>query len=338
MEQKRVKMKDIAQRLGVSTVTVSKAINNKDGVSNELKQKIITTAEEMGYHMNLKAKAMKTGLSYNMGIVIPSYFFQKNNNFYLYYFKCLLDCLNDYNYYGILQVLSSKQQSQLRLPRFCMENSVDGVIFLGQVSRSYIVTVQGAGYPVVLSDFYENIPGINAVVADNYYSSYDLTNYLFRKGHTKIGFVGKISATSSIQDRYLGYQKSMLEHGLTIRDDWVIVDRDEENRIYQEFLLPEDMPTAFVCNSDEVGYLFIKFLQSNGYSVPEDCSVVSFDNTIFSQISEPRLTTLETNVAEMARLTVEKIIAYTRGKSSNGSTSYANGTILERNSVCNLTI
>ena len=135
-----------------------------------------------------------------------------------------------------------------------------------------------------------------------------MTDYLFGVGHTRIGFVGNVHATTSIMDRYMGYCRALIEHGFSPRKDWLISDRtDDGDNI--EFVLPDEMPEAFVCNCDEVGYRFIKYLQSKEYRVPEDISVVGFDNySTADNTSTPRITTVEVNMKELARAAVNTVI------------------------------
>lgn len=87
-------------------------------------------------------------------------------------------------------------------PRIYSEQKVDGLIILGQVSKEYIEMMQSVNIPVVFMDFYDEKTDMDAVITDNFYGAYDLTNYLISKGHKEIGYVGNLYATSSIQDRF----------------------------------------------------------------------------------------------------------------------------------------
>jgi LacI family transcriptional regulator len=161
---------------------------------------------------------------------------------------------------------------------------------------------------------------------------YEMTNYLIKKGHQEIAFVGNIYATSSIQDRFLGYYKSLLEHGIKLRDHYIMNDRDEQGRLI-DIVLPENMPTAFVCNCDQVAYELINKLQKLGYQVPEDCSVVGFDNDIYAMLAEPKLTTVKVDMAEMAKTAVECIIEKVKNKSKRYGRVAIRGKIIYRDSV-----
>lgn len=302
-----VTMKDIAEKLGVSSVTVSKALNDKDGVSDELKLKIKNLASEMGYRYNTAARAIKEGLSYNIGVIIPERFTGLAQSFYLRVYHSISRFLENYGYYGILNILTNEDEEQLNLPRLYYEKKVDGFIILGQVSKPYIEVIEGMSLPKIFMDFYDEHANIDSVITDNFYGAYELTNYLIRSGHKNIAYVGNLQSTSSIQDRFLGYYKSLLEHGLPLRQEYIINDRDEKGK-YIDLELPAAMPTAFVCNCDQVAYNLTHKLKSLGLALPEQCSVVGFDNDIYATLAEPNLTTVEVDVELMAKTCVESIM------------------------------
>ena len=221
------------------------------------------------------------------------------------------------------------------LPKVYYERKVDGLIILGQVSKPYIEALQNIDITIVFLDFYDENSQIDSIAVDNFNSAYELTNYLIKNGHENIGFVGNIYATSSIQDRFLGFYKSLLEHGYKLNYDYVISDRDEYGK-YIDIKLPTDMPTAYVCNCDEVARNVINKLKEMGKAVPNDISIVGFDNDMFSTISEPQLTTVEVDVEEMSRMAIKFIL----GKISNESKRYGRvmvkGRIVYRQSVKNI--
>jgi LacI family transcriptional regulator len=305
-----VTMKDIARELNVSVVTVSKALGGKEGVSEELKKKIVECAGRMGYRLNSLAKSMKEGYSYNIGIIVSERFVRKPYEFYHIFYQYLTQALGEYDYSVIIQVLSLQDEENLVLPRAYNEKKIDGLIVLGQVSITYAELLQKTDIPIMLLDFYDERIDIDSVVSDNFFGSYKITSYLVGNGHRDIEFIGDIYATSSIQDRFLGYYKALLENRIRITEQYIISDRDRDGK-YIDFRLPEKMPTAFVCNNDEVAYNLIVKLREQGIHVPDDCSVVGFDNSIHSTISTPRITTMVVDIEEMAktasRLIVNKI-------------------------------
>lgn len=325
----KVRMKDLAKELNISVVSVSKALSDKEGISDELKTKIKSKAEEMGYVVDVRAKSMKSGKGYNIGIIIPEYFFGKTNNFYFEIYGQITSYLHEKDFYSILYLLKKDEIANKKIPRFCYDDSLAGIICLGQINKEYLIELKNTGVPLILSDFYENIDGITSVETNNYLSGFTTAKYLYDMGHREIGFVGNLDATNNILDRYMGCQKFCIEKGLTNVKKYLIDDRDRNDNIFKEFTLPKKMPTSFICNCDEVAFYFIKYLKNKGYKVPEDISVISFDNTIFSSFSVPSITTYVTDTSSIAEKSVSKILE----DNLISERIYINGSIIERESV-----
>lgn len=325
-------MKDIADRLGVSNVTVSKALNDKEGVSEELRTKIKKTANEMGYRYNTAAKSIRKGYNYNIGVVVAEKFTNDVQSFYFKFYHHISKILENYQYFGMLHILTYAEERELMLPKMYNEMKVDGLIILGQISKAYIEILKEVDVPVVFLDFYDEHGEFDCVISDNFYSAYEITNYLINKGHTKIAFVGNIYATSSIQDRFLGYYKSLLEHGMQLDKEYIISDRDNDGKLI-DLSIPKNLPTAFVCNCDRVAYNLAKKLNEQGYRIPEDCSIVGFDNDIFSTLSDLKLTTVEVNMKEMAETAIKIIMSKVQDSNKKYGRVSIKGKIIYRDSV-----
>lgn len=335
---KNVTMKDIAQMLDISTVTVSKALSDKEGVSTELKDKIKAAAEEMGYRYNSLAKGMKEGKSYNIGVIIADRFVKDDMDaFYLKMYHNVVKALTRENYYGIMEVITSQAEKELQIPNVISENKVDGIIVLGQMTLSYLENIKKTLIPMVFLDFYDELLDVDSVISDSFYGAYTLTNHVISMGHREIGFVGNINATSSILDRYLGYYRSLITNEIQIKEEWIIQDRGEDGEII-DFELPDKMPTAFICNCDSIAYLFIRKLKKLGYKVPEDISVVGFDNYIFASLSTPKLTTIEVNMEMMADSAVHAVMRKIDGDIRTLGRKVISGNLVIRDSVKNLNL
>ncbi|MHB8128552.1 MAG: substrate-binding domain-containing protein [Mobilitalea sp.] len=330
---KNVTMRDIAQQLEVSTVTVSKALSDKEGVSTALKDKIKIIAEEMGYRYNSLAKSMKEGRSYNIGVIIADRFIRDDvDAFYLKMYHNVVKALSKAKYYGIMEIVCAKEEKDLSVPNIILDNKVDGVIVLGQMGTRYLEIVKRTSIPLVFLDFYDEQFDVDSIISDSFYGAYTLTNHVISLGHKEIGFVGNIFATSSILDRYLGYYKALITNKIGVEEAWIVQDRSDDGE-YIDFALPEKMPTAFICNCDAVAYLFIRKLKKMGYKVPEEISVVGFDNYIFASLSSPRLTTVEVDVEMMAETAVSAVMRKIQGDSRSLGRKVISGNLILRESV-----
>ena len=331
---KKVRLSDIAEKLGVSTVTVSKAIADKEGVSDELRDKIKMLAAEMGYRQKSSRIAGYRGENStgNIGIVIPSRFFERSTSFYWNLYNALSKELIANGYYAIMEQLDTKDEQDLVLPHCVQDKKVDGVIILGQVSNEYAHFFMKHYSNFIFLDFYIGDENADSVTTDNFYSEYLMTGYLISLGHRDIRYVGNFNATTSITDRFMGFMKAMLENNLPVDFKDIIKDRDESG-LYYPIELPEKMPTAFVCNCDDTAAKLISVLKEHNYRVPEDISVVGFDNFLSAGTISPALTTVAVDPSSTARATVELIIKKITGQPYNHGHTVIGGKLIIRESV-----
>lgn len=331
---KSVTMSDIAERLGISTVAVSKALSGQKGVSQELREQVKKTASEMGY----KAKSSvqkKSSLSNNIGLLVAERYIS-DNSFYFKFIRALSTEMQKHGNYVFFHTLTQKNEDSGVLPDIFFHQRVDGIIILGQVSDSYTKAALDTKIPIIFLDFYNELTSDGCIISDSFYGSYEMTNYLIGNGHRNIAFVGNIHSTSSIQDRFLGYTKSLMEHEIPIHDYFVISDRDTCTGRLTPIELPMIMPTAFVCNCDEVACKLIAQLKENGYRVPEDISVTGFDNSVYSTISTPNITTVEVNTEQMAQIAVESLLTKIRSPRLVTGMIQVKGKILYKDSVASI--
>lgn len=337
---KTVKLADIAKEFGVSSVTVSKALSGQKGVSEELREKIINLADELGYKQPSAARKEKFENDLNIGVFIKEEYFDKYDSFYLHLYQKICDAAAAKGCYALLETISDEVEDNLELPRLVKDKKVDGILIVGKLSDDYLAGLRkNSEIPIMCIDFYDNKGEIDAVISDSYYGAYCLTKYLIEKGHKDIAFVGTVLSTSSITDRYLGYTKALMEYGIEIKPEWVIQDRaidsakiDEENLLQ----LPENMPTAFFCNCDLVASILVKKLTKAGYSIPEDVSLVGYDNYLYPGLCDVELTSYAVDTKEMARRAVLFLLKKINAESYKSGIHIVEGYLVEKESVKNI--
>ena len=301
-----VTMRDIGRMTGVSAVTVSKALAGKSGMSEETRQRIIRVAEEMGY-VNPGAGQSSTARSLDVGILIPDQFFSPDS-FYAALCKDLVQALTDEGHFGILEMLTAQAEAELALPHLMSGRQVDALVMLGQPNKAYRQMIAQQDTPVIFLDFYDPNINADAVVGDNFCGSARLTNHLIERGHREIGFVGYVRATSSIMERYTGYASAMILAGLPLRRDLLFKDRDDQGN-FLPLVLPEKRPTALVCHCDEAAARVIGQLREQGVRVPEDISVVGYDDFLPGGPVTPALTTFRLDRKAMVQAAVRLIMS-----------------------------
>lgn len=334
---KTVKLADIAKIMKVSTVTVSKALSGQKGVSEEMREKIIRLAREMGYQSPTAVKILKEKKSYNIGVLISERYFDRYASFYWQMYQEVATRALSKDCFTMLEVLTPDVESGMELPKLLQEDKVDGFIIIGLLKEEYLALInKNVKVPFICLDFYDRKQECDCVVSDNFYGMYKLTNHLLDRGHREIAYVGTLLSTGSITDRYFGYAKALLEHGIKVREDWIIPDRDRETGKREEgfvFRLPERMPTAFACNCDLSAGVLIRNLKERGYRIPEDISVVGFDHYLYPGLCDVALTTYEVDMKEMARKTMNNLTKKLSGERYKKGVTIVEGHMLIKDSV-----
>ncbi len=328
---KAVKLKDIADKLGVSTVTVSKALSGQKGVGRELRLKIKQLADEMGYIPLSATRETTPEKSYSIGVLVSDKYFDQTRSFYWMIYQELATRALNKNCFSMLEVVNEADEKACVVPKLIESNRIDGLVIIGLMRSSYLKMIsEKTTLPVVYLDFYEKGSSCDSVISDNFYGMYRLTDHLCSLGHKKIAYVGTLFSTNSITDRYCGYCKALLENGIPIREDYVIDDRflDRGSRAGFSYTLPEDMPEAFVCNCDVTAIEIIDILNRKGYRVPEDISVVGFDGYAYSNTENIELTTYAVDMRELARRAIKILIRKMSGDDSIRGISIVEGKVV----------
>lgn len=334
MAKANVKMADIAQALGVSTVAVSKALSGQKGVSEELRERIKKTAEEMGYRSPKVLRQVKYKSGFNIGVLICERYVGTSEAFYWKLYQELTAQAMKRECFVLLELLSEQDMRQMHMPKLVTENKADGLIIIGKPAGRYATTLRNSwSRPVLYLDFYEDDLSADAVISNGFFGMYALTNYLWECGHRKIGYIGTLGATDSIADRYFGYCKSMMVHGLTVNPAWVLDDRDLQTGLDIPIAFPEDGPTAYVCNCDYEAGRAIRELNARGIRVPEDVSIVGFDDYMYPGLCDKGITTYSANVQEMTGIAMRMMIARLSGEPGRTGLQVTVGRLVIRDTV-----
>lgn len=305
--EKRVRMVDIAEKMGVSTFTVSKALSGKDGVSEEMREEVRRVAEKMGYQVKNKSNIESASKSMKFGILTRNKYIEQGQSFYWNLYERMLYHLNASGHIGILEFISEEAETQFQLPKFMQTEIINGLILMGKFSKGYRNMLMEAKIPFVCLDMFDAECGQDTVISDGYYGMYFVTRHLLQMGHRDIVFLGRVGATYSITDRYFGFCRAMQEAGLQVTPEMVLSDRDEKDMLQISIEQLHHMPTAFACNCDISAYYLMQKLQAKGYRIPNDISIVGFDNYILSEMTTPKMTTYEVDLDKMALASIQQL-------------------------------
>ncbi len=299
----RVTIKDVAQKAGVSITTVSRVLNDKvdEYMRKETKERIIKAIKELGYKPDVRAQSLRGLATKVIGLVIPN----RLNPFY----EQLARVIEDVCYkegYGVLLCDSNLSAERESTYIDLLERQKVDAIAISTVgsNEEKLRSLTERGIPLVLAD--EDSPSVNApaVFANNYMGGRQATQYLIDLGHRNIALItGPLNILSG-RERLRGYQDTLRKNGLRVNEKLI----KKGNYTYEsgykgaEDLLKEssEMFTAIFCSNDLMAFGAIRAIQDKGKSIPQDYSIVGFDNMYFSSISNPQLTTIAQPVEEMA--------------------------------------
>ena len=329
-----VKLEDIARELGVSIVSVSNALKGKKGVSENLRLRVRKKAEEMGYHPGTEPSASQGGAVY-IGVVIAERYVKIYPSFYMDVYRQIAQEASAGGCLTVLHIVEQAEEKNGQRLKLFMDIQVQGVLVLGELNADCVRQIRKkSGVPLVCVDFYGMDPAFDYIAVDNFHGMQRLTQKVIDCGHERIGFVGTPLATESIMDRYMGYCKAMEVNGLSLREDWLIYDREEDG--YTTILdvsLPEELPTAFVCNCDRSARLLIEQLARRRLRVPEDVSVAGFDHSYVSVAEGLTMTTYECDERTLAREGLKTLLKRMEGKGGPAGIRIIEGELVEGNTV-----
>lgn len=286
---KRVTVRDVAERAKVSVTTVSYVLNNRGSIGEETRQRVLKAAKKLGYQQNRAAQAMKTGRSNILGLVFPNIV----NPFFASLAQSVLLEAQRKGYQVFLVDTEGSYDNEKRAVQNLMQQGVDGIVVF-PVDDSDDFLSGAADVPVVVLD--RNVQGVDLVQAEYYAGGQLIADYLQKLGHERFGMLDGPQIVASARARSKGFIDG-LKKGTQLA--WRL-EQPYEMSLTQEALDKLDPSiTAIVCGNDLIAIATILALRSRGIAVPEQVSVVGFDDILFAGKISPTLTTIRMPAAEM---------------------------------------
>lgn len=332
-----MKLKDIAEIAGVSAVTVSNVINgNYNKVSKETIERVQKIIEENDYRPNATARSLALKESKIIGVVVPYIGEDKTFSSSPYNTQMLALLERHIRRQGYYLMMRSVQKSVDALPFFSTWN-VDGMIFFGTGKEEVEEIKKRIKVPAVYIDAYADDQKIASVGIDDYKGGYLAARYLLGKGHRQIAFVGpNINSPGVIQARYQGFCKACRERGIEITE----ANCFEAEILYEEgvsvgrkIAFADTRFTALACMSDILAFGVMEGLRLSGLNIPDDVSIVGFDNLPECQYSHPQLTSVSQNLEKKAQLVGMQLFKMIKNKEKESVHHHVDVEIVERQSV-----
>lgn len=291
-------LKEIAKRAGVSVSTVSRTLNNYDDVSPETREKILRIARELNYFPNAVARSLVKKRTYTIGV----FFGNKMNSgfdhpFFLDVISSIREVIGNAGY--DLLIFTNKKKERATYTTLCRERSVDGVVLLltgeGKKKTEPLMELQNSRIPCIAIDIPLSGEKCTYVESDNYGGAREAVQHLISLGHRRIAFIGGDEISKTSYDRLRGYQDMLMESRIGFDPSLIQLgyfSREKAREAARKLMLERPEITAFFAVSDMMAMGVIEGLQQLGYQIPQDVSVVGFDDIKEAAYIRPSLTTV----------------------------------------------
>lgn len=338
----KIKMDDLARKLDLSVAAVSMALNNKKGVSEETRERVMRAAEEMGYKRKAASKPIEdvTQKKYLQLIRLKKHGLVAADTAF---FSEVVDGIDEAaKKAGYQLLISNLYINDIKQNSFVSEDydHADGVIvFATELDSEDVSFLHDLKKRIVILDSYFVDQGWDTILMNNYEAAFQAIQYFYKKGHRRIGYLRSNTPIYNFQKRYLGYMESMELMDLAIIDsDTLLLEptiagaqRDMEQLLVD--IKPDQLPTAFLADNDIIAAGAINAMKNKGIRIPQDVSVIGIDDMPFCQITDPKLTTIRIFKNQIGREAVALLLRSMRKDGNYSQKIEINTELIERESV-----
>jgi LacI family transcriptional regulator len=300
---------DVAQEAGVSYATVSRVLNNDSHVSPDTRERVIRSITRLGYTVNQQARMLAGGRAHVIGLLVPDL----GTGYIGEIMRGVDEALVAAQYDLMLYTTHRRKTKESAYVASLTQGMTDGLLLvLPRDPGEFIFTLRQRHFPYVLID-HQGIGEVESSVgATNYQGGYDATKYLIDLGHQRIGFITGTLDLGCSRDRQAGYEVALHDHGLPV-DPQLIQEGDFSQpsgfTAAQALLaLPAAVPTAIFASNDVMAFGVMEAVRDRGLRIPEDISIVGFDNIPQAVQVSPQLTTVQQPLAEMGREAARRLL------------------------------
>ena len=300
---KNLTLKDLAQKLGLSTSTVSRALQNNPAISDDTRLRVNKLAKKIGYYPDALAKSLKNKKSYTIGVIVPeiSHFF----------FSSVIDGIEDVTYKDGYTILVTKSNEDFEREVLNLEslitNRVAGVIAsISQNTKAgkHFYNIINRGIPLVLFDRVLDDLDVHKIVGDDFEKVYKMVNHLIDSGYQNIAYLAGPSHLNITMNRLDGYKKALIDNDIELMDELILhVNLNENDGFEGAKSLLQQFPKvdAICCVNDPVALGVYKYLNKVGIKIPDKIGVTGFSNNPSSEIINPTMTTVDQQGYKMGR-------------------------------------
>ena len=338
----RVTLEDIARESHVSLATVSLVLRDKPGINAETRRRVRDVARVLGYRIRAQGDGLSTQKLQQVGVLIKARAGDAphTNAFYAHVIAGIEAACRRYQINLLFATVPVDEDNHPQdMPRMLLEDNLDGLLLVGAFVDSTITRLlERSSKSTVLVDAYAVGNGYDSVVSDNIRGAYMAVSYLIERGHRHIGLVGSLpNAYPSIADRCSGYIQALHDHGISqeyFADSHIATNEAAET--VADLLRQYPQVTALFCCNDMMATAAMQAAQALGRRLPDDLSIIGFDNIDLAEHVTPALTTMHVDKVSMGRLAVQLLINRADFPTASRVTTMLQPTLVERQSVCSI--
>ena len=337
-----VTIKDVAALAGVSPSTVSRTCKNNPSISEETKERVRKAMAELGYEPNFQASNLASQNSRTIGIILPASAKEVyENSFYLEAIQGISHYCNGRQY--MTTIVTGQDEAEILNAVRSMSRSgkVDGFIILYSKKEDPVIDYlfnEGLLY-ILIGKATQYTNQTIYIDNDNLLAGREATEYLYQLGHRRIAYLGSDSSLMFSADRKAGYQLALASHQLPVRPEYCVevknVSENNEEAI-RGLLMQKDRPTAILVSDDILAVSLERVCLENHLAIPEDLSIISFNNSLFARLPSPQLTSIDIGAGQLGSEAASQIINHIENPNLLATKIIVPHHLIERDSCCKI--
>lgn len=333
-----ITIKEVAKLAGVSISTVSRTCTNHPKISEKTKEKVREAMKILGYEPNFQASNLASKNSKTIGIILPiAENFSYQNSFFLEVIHGVCQACIIENYMNTIISGNSEKELLKSIKSIINSGKAEGFILLYSKDNDPILEYLNKNNQIytIIGKPSKNINNTIYIDNDNITAGKDATDYLIKLGHKKIGFLYNQGNRIFVQDRKAGYISSLLENNIEIKQEYCLEKNlalEKDTLELQELFLSEHSPTAIIALDDIIALLLEKILLNINKHVPKDLSIITFNNTLLTTLTNPQLTCIDINNYQLGLESALQIIRHIKDPNLLPTKIIVPHNIIERNS------
>lgn len=337
-----VTIKDVAALAGVSPSTVSRTCKNNPSISEETKERVRKAMAELGYEPNFQASNLASQNSRTIGIILPASAKEVyENSFYLEAIQGISHYCNGRQY--MTTIVTGQDEAEILDAVRSMSRSgkVDGFIILYSKKDDPVIDYlfnEGLLY-ILIGKATQYTNQTIYIDNDNLLAGREAAEYLYQLGHRRIAYLGSDSSLMFSADRKAGYQLALASHQLPVRPEYCVevknVSENNEEAI-RGLLMQKDRPTAILVSDDILAVSLERVCLENHLAIPEDLSIISFNNSLFARLTSPQLTSIDIGAGRLGSEAASQIINHIENPNLLATKIIVPHHLIERDSCCKI--